>query len=189
MAGNSPLIQDSVATTAQLTVDQQRNQMLSAILKALTTGLPVSAPGQYPGTTTNDNAAAGHVGEYISSTVLIGAAVGLTTATAANVTSISLTAGDWNVWGNVATAVAGGTTTSSVYGWISSTSATLPTDPNNGAFVQLQSAVPAGLNTTVPVGMMRLSLATTTTVFLGIQVGFAVSTAGGYGFIGARRAR
>ncbi|MDP2325295.1 MAG: hypothetical protein Q8N51_14890, partial [Gammaproteobacteria bacterium] len=53
------------------------------------------------GTNTNDAAAAGYIGELIGSTIASGSAVSLTTATNANVTSISLTAGDWDVWGAI----------------------------------------------------------------------------------------
>ena len=49
------------------------------------------------GTTTNNNAAAGDVGQMITATVAAGAAVSISTGAAANVTSISLTAGDWDV--------------------------------------------------------------------------------------------
>src|SRR5712671_6777035 len=51
---------------------------------------------QLPGTTTNDNAAAGNVGEYIVGTAAIDS-VSITTGTPVNVGSISLTAGDWDV--------------------------------------------------------------------------------------------
>jgi predicted nucleic acid-binding protein len=57
--------------------------------------------GQAPATQTNDSAAAGKVGEFITSNIVVGSAVALTTGTAANVTSVSLTAGDWDVCGEV----------------------------------------------------------------------------------------
>src|SRR5690349_16625741 len=63
------------------------------------------------GTATNDDAAAGKIGEYIESEVLSGSAVSLTTNTAANITSISLTAGDWDVWGAAVYQLGSGTTT------------------------------------------------------------------------------
>lgn len=141
------------------------------------------------GTATNDNAAAGSVGEVISSTVLNAAAVALTSTVAANVTSISLTPGDWDVWANVATKPAGGTTTSGVTGAINTVSATLPTYPNGGAVTDMPYAAGAGQSCTFSVGKMRLSLAVTTTVYLVAQSTFAVSTSAAYGFIGARRAR
>jgi len=185
---NLSIFQEQPATSGQIFVDQQRNQMLAAILKALTDGL-LPVPGQIPGTGTNDNADAGNVGEYISSTVLAGSAVGLTTATAANVTSISLTAGDWDVWGAVANTVGAGTTTSLVVGWISTTSATQPTSPNEGAYASDSRAVAANGVVTMPVGSKRISLASTTTVYLGVRADFAVNTMAAYGFIGARRRR
>ncbi len=50
------------------------------------------------GTTTNDNAANGDVGEYVEASVTSGSGgISLTTGNAKTVTSISLTAGDWDV--------------------------------------------------------------------------------------------
>lgn len=141
------------------------------------------------GTTTNDNAAAGSVGEFVSSTVLVGSAVPLTSTVTANVTSISLTAGDWDVWGNIATAVAGATTTSTFAGAISVVSATFPTIPNGGAAFVTSYASPAGQSNGLPVGRQRISIAATTTVYLVVSSTFAVSTSSAYGFIGARRVR
>jgi hypothetical protein len=141
------------------------------------------------GTTTNNNAAAGSVGELIQSTVLAGSAVSLTTATTANVTSISLTAGDWDVWGSVWFVVNGGTTTSIQIAAISVTSATLPTAPGSGAMAQVQMAAGGGSTQGMPVGMARTSLASTTTVYLVAQSSFSGSTLTAYGYIGARRVR
>jgi hypothetical protein len=141
------------------------------------------------GTTTNDNAAAGSVGEFVSSTVLVGSAVALTSTIAANVTSISLTAGDWDVWGNIALSVAGGTTTSVFAGAIHTVSATFPTIPNGGASFVVSYASPAGQSNALPVGRQRISIAATTTVYLIVSSTFAVSTSSAYGFIGARRVR
>lgn len=136
------------------------------------------------GTTTNDNAAAGQIGEIVESTVLIGSAVALTTATSVNVTSISLTAGDWDVWGNVAFSLGGGTTITALVGWINSVSATIPTNPNGGAYAHF-----GGDARTFSVGCRRISLAATTTIYLTVYTTFAVSTLSSYGYIGARRVR
>ena len=144
--------------------------------------------GNIAGTTTNDNAAAGNVGEFISSTILSAGAVSLTSTVTANITSIPLTAGDWNVWGNIATTPGSGTTTSNIQAWINTVSASAPVIPNGGAYVGTP-AYAANLAAQVPVGMMRLSLPATTTVYLSIDATFAVSTLSAYGFIGARRAR
>lgn len=145
--------------------------------------------GHQNGTATNDSGAAGEIGEYVTSTVLVGSAVSLTASTAANVTSISLTAGDWDVWGNVSFNPAGTTTITALIAWISTTSAALPTIPNNGAYTSLQLSWPTGTTQTIPSGSTRLSLSGTTTVYLSTYSVFATSTMGAYGYIGARRRR
>ncbi len=70
--------------------------------------LPVAiTPGQLPGTATNDSATAGNVGEYISSYTFSNAF----TATAwKDLTSIPLTAGDWDVWGQLSSLGVGANT-------------------------------------------------------------------------------
>lgn len=76
------------------------------------------------GTTTNNNASAGYVGEFVDSIVLFSSAISLSNAVVANVTSINLTPGSWNVWGNITfnSSTGAGTT---ARGWSSKTSATL----------------------------------------------------------------
>jgi hypothetical protein len=131
--------------------------------------------------------AAGYVGETISSNVLVGSAVSLTTNVGANITSISLTAGDWDIWATGIVSPASGTITQSSNLAISTTSATLPTFPNNGGAMTAPSAAASN-----PVGLfcqMRLNISSTTTVYLVGQVAFTVSTCKMYGFIGARRRR
>ena len=155
----------------------------------LTGTYPNPNVAQVHGTATNDNAGAGIVGEFISSTVLVGAAVALTTATPANITSISLTAGDWDVWGTVAFNPAGTTTITDEFGGINTVSATLPTAPGSGAYASFSLPFTVGAGCVFPVGTARLSLASTTTVYLVAQANYAVSTMGAYGFIGARRRR
>ena len=53
------------------------------------------------GTAAADNASSGYVGEIISSVILSSSAVNIPTAAATNLTTISLTAGDWDIYGNV----------------------------------------------------------------------------------------
>lgn len=116
---------------------------------------------------------------------------GVTTTTTVQVdtSAISLTAGDWNVWGTISNRPAGSTTNSVLGGWISTTSATFPAKPNNGAYQFVAPLAAAGTPTATTVGQTRLSLAGTTTVFLTCYEEFAVSTNGCFGFIGARRVR
>jgi hypothetical protein len=140
------------------------------------------------GTTTNDSANAGSVGEFVSSTVPAGSAVSLTTGTNANVTSISLTAGDWDLSGSIYFNPAGTTATSQILGCISTTSATFPPAPDSGGafFLPFSST---GSTIGVPISKIRISIASTTTVYLVAQAAFTVSTNAAYGFIGARRVR
>lgn len=149
--------------------------------------------GQYLGTATNDNAAAGNIGEFISSSIPLGSAVNLTSATAQDITSVTLTAGDWDCWGNLAFHPGASTVTTLLQGWINTTSATAPTHPNGGGEFRSASGSGGFLTTSdayvYPVGFMRLSLASTTTVYLSVQTSFTTSTLSGYGFLGCRRAR
>ena len=151
--------------------------------------LTVSSTAGIAGTTLADSANAGSVGEYVTSTVLLGSAVALTTGVAINVTSISLTAGDWNVWGTVAFAPAGTTTVSAISGSISTTTGTMATVPGGGSSFALATTLTTGAAQSHPVGMTRISVAATTTVFLVAQSSFAVSTNAAYGIINARRIR
>lgn len=145
--------------------------------------------GGIVGTTTNDNTTAGDVGEIIESTVLIGAAVSVTTATPKDITTITLTAGDWDVWGNVWTNPNGATITQIVAPWINTASATVPTAPGAGAYQDYAFTTSAGAAVGVPVGMRRLSLSGNTTVYLSVSVQFITNVNSAYGYIGARRRR
>lgn len=141
------------------------------------------------GTATNDNAAAGSVGEFVSSTVLAASSVALTSGVAADITSISLTAGDWEVWGNVVSNPGAGTTTSVINGAANSVSATLPTFPGAGGYARYSYSSSANAVNSLPIGRVRFSLSATTTIYLVTNMTFAVSTMSAYGFIGARRIR
>lgn len=139
------------------------------------------------GTTTNDNAASGSVGEYLSSDIPQASAVSLTTTLTSNVTSLSLTAGDWEVYGVVSWVFGTGTTDTYLAQGFSSTSAVLP------AFNQY-SADSGVINNTgvVPtyvVPTQRFSLSTTTSVYLTVNANFSVSTLKAAGFMAARRMR
>lgn len=142
------------------------------------------------GTTTADDASAGNVGEYISSSVASGSAVSLTSGVGATVTSINLTAGDWDVWGSICYTANASTTGSAFNAAISATNNTLPGSPNGGAFTKITLAVSAGQEMPYMVtGSMRVNISSTTTYYLVAQASFAVSTMAAHGFIGARRRR
>ena len=116
------------------------------------------------GTTTNNAAAAGSVGEYVSSTVAPGSAVTITTTvTSQDITTISLTAGDWLVSINGA-AQSTGSVTVRIFFWIGTIAGNDATEATAGTMADFNYALP--INATVPgaVPSYRISLASTTTV-------------------------
>lgn len=141
------------------------------------------------GTSENDEADAGYVGQYTSSTVLAASALALTTGTEKNVTSISLTAGDWDVYGNVLFSFAASTQVAQTSGSISISSALL--DPTSRSSVIYPASMVPGVVTKlgVPCPESRISISSTTTVYLVAYADFSVSTCSAYGRIWARRAR
>jgi len=137
------------------------------------------------GTTTNNNAPAGSVGEVISSTVLDASAVDVPNLTATAVTSISLTPGDWDVFGNIF-ATFSASTGSQAYSWIG----------NGGfGFPDNSQIAGAGFNSNVATGIgiatltNRISLSVTTTIYLCAYTAFPAGTSKASGNIIARRRR
>jgi len=141
------------------------------------------------GTTTNNNANAGAVGEYVTATIATGASVALGTGVTSNITSISLTAGDWDVTGAVDFTFGATTSYTNLIGSVSTTTGTIGAQDSKFDF-ETPAAVPtAGADSTFPVPVVRFSLSGTTTVFLVAQGTFTVSTLKAYGTIRARRVR
>jgi hypothetical protein len=145
--------------------------------------------GQIPGIAGSTAAIAGNVGEIISATVAIGSATSITSGVSGNITSITLTPGDWDVTGSCGYLPAGTTTTSIIVCGFNTVSATLPLPPGSGGNVVMKNAIGAGLDQLLPVGTVQVQIASTTTVYLVENITFAVSTATVYGFLRARRVR
>lgn len=138
------------------------------------------------GSRTNDSGAAGTFGEYIEGVLASGSATGLTTATAKNVTSISLTAGDWDVTGVVDYVLTAATATDFKSG-SSSTSATFGGQDSSVNMPLIVTLLSDTYGQMIPV--QRFSLASTTTVYLVAQATFSAGTVDAYGTIRARRVR
>ena len=141
-------------------------------------------PGQTTGivgTTTNNNAQAGSVGEYVDSSVISQTI----TTSEANITSISLTAGDWDVSAAVETTVCG--TNAYILCAISQTSNTRTgveaKDYNFGA-----TNVTGGIGLAV-VPRLRVLLSGTTTIYLVARSSTATITTSVAAYISARRVR
>ncbi len=144
---------------------------------------------QVMGSVTNDSAPAGYIGEYISSDLPLASAASCTNGVAANVTSITLSAGDWDVSGNVTFTPAATTNQTVTQCSLSSVSATSDTTLGRQAKIATQGDVTGGQTTSVNVGRVRFSLATSTTIYLVRNQAFTVSTMTAYGNISARRVR
>lgn len=155
---------------------------------ASATSVTFSSTSGIIGSTTNDSAASGSVGQFVSSVIASGSAVSLAPNTAADLTHISLTAGDWDVWGNVGFIAGTGTTSIFLGAWLSSSSAAVP-DPS--LYGSLAAALTLTNNnpTSVPVPSLRFSLSGTTPIYISATSNFSVSTLTMCGGIYARRVR
>lgn len=171
----------ALAATDAMPIDQGANG-LKVLLSALRTFFRI-------GTTTNDNAPAGSLGEFISAEVLAGAPVALVNATPATITSIALTAGDWDVEASFGYIINAATVVTALQGSISLTAATMDSTP--AALGQLRypaGSVPGG-NIIFTSTRKRLSLAAPATVYLVENAFFTTNTCSGWGHISARRVR
>lgn len=168
-------------------------------------GLPISLGGAStattslaspPGTTTNDAAAAGTAGELLTITVPVGSAVaGAATTVSKNLTSLSLTAGDWDVSASCVYALTG--VTASVYSCgLGTTTATqasqaggsgIGTDPLVIQAATFGTTITGTYQQVIP--PVRVTLAATTTIYLVANHTFAAGTYAMYGTLRARRMR
>ncbi len=168
----------AIGTTAAAAGKFTTLQATSAITPSSTAGIV--------GTTTNDNANAGSIGEYATNST---SGTSLTTATAANATSVSLTAGDWDVSGVIRFNPGGSSTISNFTVGISTTSATFGTIPNTVQALLIPFTGASGQNHAIATPTVRISVASTTTVYLVALCSFSASTMTADGFIRARRVR
>jgi hypothetical protein len=177
----SQLSQLSVGTAGQILVSQG-------------TGLAPSWSKDHIGVSDSSNASFGYVGEFVSNAIIKANGVTLPTATATTITSISLSAGDWDVRGQVDYTCGNGTTAIQVYyQGISTTNNTLgATDTYSVLNLTGTSTLPGvSIDQGLPCKTTRISIGSTTTVYLVAQVNFNGTGASvkGYGTIEARRMR
>lgn len=131
--------------------------------------------------TSGSNWQAVTTGDYRVSSVATGSAVALTTATAANVTSLSLSQGTWSCRGTVVRKLGASTSVTQLITSITSTSATAGT-VDGGATVQFSTAANVmAADTAMTVGPVILTPTSTTTYYLVASDTFTVSTNAGYG--------
>jgi hypothetical protein len=147
--------------------------------------ITIAANGAVPsssiiGTTTNDNAAPGYVGEYMNAQQLTPQNAGTSTVFM-TVVSLLLTPGDWDVWGLVDWSL-NGSTTSFVRAGLNAGSLTNGINVCNGP-------APSGYNTTLPLVPVRISTATNQSVVLQAAAAYSAGTPQYIGSITARRVR
>jgi hypothetical protein len=135
------------------------------------------------GTATADNANAGAVGEFVSNTQLAGS---LATGVPASVTSVLLSAGDWDVSAVVAFLPAGSTTIGSQAVGIS---LVVNTFGGFGSQANIQGFTAVGAGCAIPSPIVRVNVAVPTTVYITAEAIFSGGTCGVQGFISARRVR
>lgn len=130
---------------------------------------------------------AGYVGELISANILLSAAVSLVNLTSKNITSVAISAGDWDLFGNGM--ISSGSFTSTIgtaaFGF-STTSNTLP-----DLSLQAQQNFTTALSDIAgwPVPGITINVSTPATVYLVAQAVFATGTVSACGNIFARRRR
>lgn len=144
---------------------------------------------KFKGTATNDSAASTYVGELISSTVATGSSVSLSTGTAANVTSVSLTAGDWDCSGVVDYTFGATTSYTIAQQGVSTTSATIGAQDSFTMFETTATVPTASVDPAWSIPVVRVSVASTTTTYLVAKATFSISTLKAYGTLRCRRMR
>lgn len=140
------------------------------------------------GTDTNDSAITGQIGEFQAGQVLSTAAIVLTTAVDTGVVALLLTAGDWEVHASVGFNMTNGNNVT-LKTWINPTgAATAPSIDQTGghAIMSVSNNTPLVI---IPVTAMRVSLATVTTIRLGVTAIIGGGTVAAWGKLMARRMR
>lgn len=141
------------------------------------------------GTTTNNNANAGSVGEYVTASATLGGVLNAAGAPS-NVTSISLTAGDWDTSADCIYVDSGAALVFTRLNLgISTVSATLGTNGTSNAAQIAGGAASIAADNSLHVGPHRLSLAGTTTVYCVAAAVYALGNLTPTAQIRARRVR
>lgn len=176
----------SNGTTWQLLTSATLNSSSNITVGTLTAASLIVTTG-IKGIANNTAAASGFVGEIITSTVASGGALGMTTGTAMNVTSITLTPGHWLVYGVVGFTPGAGCATTYLQGGNSTTSATL--GPLGSGFSDpfALATVTVDAVETLPPTSFNVGTSGNMTVYLVAKAGFSIGTLSAYGMIEARR--
>jgi hypothetical protein len=186
-AGGMAMSVTSSGTNENLTFDAKGTGTIT--LNGTATGKVVAR-----GTATNDDAAAGYIGEVLTALLSYASRVTVTSAAAKTVTSLSLTAGDWEVDGIVFYNCGSSETIQLIASCVSQTNNTfdntLTTSGNRGVYKDdIRDGVYFDSNDfhTQPISL-RVSLSSTTTIYL-IALSYHSGTMSAHGGLFARRMR
>lgn len=147
-----------------------------------------STRGQFLGTNTNNNATAGNIGEEVITTLPLASGVSMpTSGTIYQIATISLGAGDWDISATGVLQPNAGVNVVSLTCGVTTTTATLPTDPPGLARIGIPYVHQTTNFSTLAIPPFRASLSGTTSYYLNCVVSGGV--AGGAGTIRARRIR
>lgn len=175
-AGAAPAIAQAVGAVTYLSFSGTNGGWIG-YASAVTTGV-----------TDASNAGAGYIGEVLRGNVATGSAVTLTTATYADVTSIALTAGDWEVMGAIGF---NGTITGTLFlGFYGTATGNSNTGLDLSETAVQNTLAPTAVTDIVDaLPVFRVNISATTTYYLKAYAVFTVGTCKAYGTIRARRIR
>jgi hypothetical protein len=147
----------------------------------------VALSTMHSGVQDGSNAAPGEIGEFVLSNLTMTTMISIGNAVAIDLTTINLTAGDWDVAGAVyfqATSSAG---TDDLRGWFNTMPATQPAGDIGGLAISSTSS--GGLINFVAIPPLRMNLTQSTTVYLGASADYGSGSMQVKGYIRARRMR
>jgi len=151
-------------------------------------GGTMTGPLSLQGVTDGSNAAAGQVGEYLSATNA--GAVTIPNGAWTTIVSLTLTAGDWDIWGQASPGSATGGM-SAIYAGITTTSGGAPANLQVASITAAAGTSFAGAGLSPPI--LRASISATTTFYLNTYTIWSTATSAtagaGNNFIAARRVR
>lgn len=167
--------------------------LVTPLLGTPTSGVLTNATGytvtNLVTTATNDSAASTKLGERITGTAAQGSVSIAASATVYNITSVALTAGDWEVYGEVCYTPVNTTVVTALIATIYTANNGLGTISTENRSELGFTYTSIGNSTGVKVGPTRISLAGSATYYLNAYATFSVSTMTAGGWLAARRVR
>jgi len=140
------------------------------------------------GVTDGSDAQAGQIGEYVFDNRTTAQLMAVSSGVATDIATITLTAGDWHVYGSVYFQGSTSSGSDDLRAWVNTVSATQPSGDNGGLAIVSTSS--GGLVNMLSVPAIRaLGSATSILVYLGCNATFGSGTMQVKGFIAARRMR